>query len=708
MIPLALPLALFLSQAPGSTYYGPAGLPRQQVPVMDPAFAAADRARAVLLARHGEAQRARIDRGIAQVVIAWRPGDGPPSAMETLLVEQFVADDAGLEKLLARFEENLEALDGSSLKVNRVLARHAVLDIGPQTPVDPLFAAFDAGAHLTDDLYDGKLAFVALLNFPVTTLDERLAVGAGWSRRKWAEVRLTGRRGALVGASDGGISSRVPAPVKQGIARAYADAQAYVAGYNLHVHHLLDGSGARLFPKGKRLLSHWNLRDELKSAYGQAGGLARQRALLRAMERIVTQEIPQAAVDSPLVDWNPFTNEVWPAPADSIEGGKAPPASASPSREPDTRYAVLLEQFRALRAADPFVPTAPTAIARKFQVDRELPEERVVALLEEVVSSPLLPRAAKLASARLGRPLEPFDIWYAGFAPPGRPEAALDALTKARYPTPAAFQADIPRILEGLGFAPDRARFIAERIVVEPARGSGHALQAATREDRPRLRTRVGPDGMDYKGYNIAVHELGHNVEQVLSLFAVDHTLLSGVPCNAFTEALAYTFQDRNLLLLGLPAPDAEARRMEAVQALWQAWEISGVALVDLRIWKWLYAHPDATAAELRAATVAIAKEVWNRWFAPVLGVRDSPVLAVYSHIVEEPLYLADYPIGHLVAAQIEERFAKAGKLGPEFERMTVFGSLPADLWMRNATGASLSARALLGEAARALDAQAR
>ena len=52
---------------------------------------------------------------------------------------------------------------------------------------------------------------------------------------------------------------------------------------------------------------------------------------------------------------------------------------------------------------------------------------------------------------------------------------------------------------------------------------------------------------MDYKGYNIAVHELGHNVEQTFSLNFVDHTLLAGVPNTAFTEAIAFVFQERDL-----------------------------------------------------------------------------------------------------------------------------------------------------------------
>ncbi len=684
----------------------PASVP---APAADPAMAsAATRAKGALLARHGEAQRARIERGVDQAARYWRRADGSPAAFEAFALAQFVADDAVLLATLARFEENLEEVDGRFLQANRTLARHAVLDIGPQVPVDALFAAFDTGAHLNDDLYDSKLAFVALLNFPLTTLDERLAQGGSWSRRRWAEARLMGRRGALIGASDGGLAARVPAPVKQQIWAAYTEAQAYVADYNLFAHHLVDGSGERLFPKGKRLLSHWNLRDEVKSLYGQPGGLARQRALARAMERIVTQEIPLSAVNSPLVDWNPFTNEVRPSPAAEIEGGLPPPAQADPAREPDTRYAVLLENFHAARAADPFTPTAPSAIARKFQVDREIPEARLVGMLEEILSSPLVARTGKLVAARLGRPLEPFDIWYAGFTPPGRPESELDAITRKRYPTPQAFAADMPRLLQGLGFSPEKAAWLSDRIAVDPARGSGHAMQAATRDDKPRLRTRVGPDGMDYKGYNIAIHEMGHNVEQVFSLYGVDHTLLSGVPNNAFTEALAFVFQSRNLELLGLPPPTEAERRLEAIEDLWNAYEIAGVALVDIQAWKWLYAHPDATAAQLREAVVSMAKEVWNRWYAPVFGVRDVPILAVYSHMVEEPLYLADYPLGHIIAAQLEERFSKAGKVGPEFERMSTFGSVTPDLWMQNATGQPLSTRALLEDARKALDAQPR
>ncbi len=671
----------------------------------NPALAQAlPRVKAALVARHGEAQRARAERGVDQMAASWRASDGDARAFAALAESSFVSDPAALDATFARFEEALEQLDGHFLEANRFLARHAVLELGPTVPVDPIFATVDTAAHLTDDLFDSKLAFAALLNFPLTTLAERLEKGERWTRRDWAEARLLGRRGALGGTSDGGLSQRVPARVKQAIARAYAGSQAYVADYNLYMHHVLSEGGERLFPKGLRLLSHWNLRDEIKASYALPDGLARQRVIAKAMERIVTQAIPRAAVNDPRVDWNPFTNLVRPAPADAIEGAARPLARVDASREPDTRYAWLLANFDAGRAADPFSPTAPTFIQRKFEIDREMPEARVVALLEAVAGSPLVPRVARVIERRLGRPLEPHDVWYAGFRPRARrTEADLDAMTRARYPTAEAYARDMPRLLEAMGFPPEKARFVAEHIVVEPARGSGHALQAARRGDDPHLRTRVGAEGMDFKGYNIAVHEMGHCVEQVFSLYEVDHTLLSGVPNSAFTEALAMVMQSRDLELLGLGKPDAEAERLLALDDFWATYEIAGVALVDIGVWHWLYQNPKATPAAVRQAVVRIARDVWSRYYAPILGGRDTSLLAIYSHMIEEPLYLPDYPLGHVIGAQIEEQVRKAGALGPEFERMARYGSVAPDLWMRNATGGPVSSAALLRAAEAAL-----
>ena len=40
-------------------------------------------------------------------------------------------------------------------------------------------------------------------------------------------------------------------------------------------------------------------------------------------------------------------------------------------------------------------------------------------------------------------------------------------------------------------------------------------------------------------------------------------------------------------------------------------------------------------------------------------------LLGVYSHMIDAFLYLPDYPIGHLIAFQIEEQMKKAGRSEP-------------------------------------------
>ena len=204
---------------------------------------------------------------------------------------------------------------------------------------------------------------------------------------------------------------------------------------------------------------------------------------------------------------------------------------------------------------------------------------------------------AKLIEARLKRPLEPFDVWYSGFRPGSQyTEAQLDEMVAKKYPTAQAYQQDIPNLLMKLGFAPDRAKYVANNIVVDPARGSGHAMGAEMRAEKAHLRTRVEKGGMNYKGYNIAVHEMGHNVEQTFSLNDVDHTLLKGVPNTAFTEALAFVFQGHDLELLGLPAPDARSQAEKTLNDFWGTYEIAGVALVDMAVWHWMYDHPHGHA----------------------------------------------------------------------------------------------------------------
>src|SRR4030095_6724015 len=291
---------------------------------------------------------------------------------------------------------------------------------------------------------------------------------------------------------------------------------------------------------------------------------------------------------------------------------------------------------------------------------------RVKAMLEEVLSSPLVPKVAALISKRLNRPLEPFDVWYNGFRPRGAyTEEQLDAIVRKKYPTAEAYKADIPNLLQQLGCSEQKAQYPADHIEVDPARGSGHALGAARRADNSHLRTRVEKGGMNYKGFNIAVHEMGHNVEQTFSLNDVDSTLLQVVPNTAFTEALAFVFQAHDLELLALAKPDPKSDALKTLNDFWATYEVAGVALVEMGVWHWMSDHPDATPAQLKEATLGICRDLWNKYYAPVFKKKDVVLtLGIYSHMIDSFLYLPDYPIGHLIAFQIERQIEKTRNLG--------------------------------------------
>jgi hypothetical protein len=646
-----------------------------------------------LVAKHGDSRRARVQLGLKQVAEFWRESDGDQPAFEEFVRKGFAGDQASLDTMFGRFQYLMEQSLGHMNEIGREFRQQTDLDLGPVQPYDEIFAGYDPSAHLSDDLFNNKLAFVVLLNFPLTTLEQRLAEGEKWSRRQWAETRLAEY-----------FSKRVPAEVNLAIAKASAESGQYISEYNIWMHHLLDPQGRRLFPAQMRLLSHWNLRDEIKADYAdKQNGLAKQRMIQKVMECIVTQTIPGAVINNPQLDWNPFSNEVKPAAekdSDFAPAGK----TASNAPEPNTRYLRWLETYRASRLMDPYSPSAPTLIARRFNEDRQIPEERVQKMFEQVLASPVVPRVAALIQKRLGRPLEPFDIWYNGFRPQTKySEAELDAIVAKKYPSPKAYENDIPSLLEKLGFAPDRAKFVAANVVVDPARGSGHAMGAAMRQAKAHLRTRVEKTGMNYKGFNIAVHEMGHNVEQTFSLNAIDYYALNGVPNTAFTEALAFVFQGRDLQLLGLQSPDAQAEALKALNDFWATYEICGVSLVDMRVWHWMYDHPQATPEQLRDAVLQISKEIWNRFYEPVFLQRDIVLLGIYSHMIDSFLYLPDYPIGHMIAFQLEEHMEKAGKIGPEFERVARQGRIAPDLWMKGATGSPVGPEALISAAERAL-----
>lgn len=634
-----------------------------------------------LTALYPEAPATMIERGVRQVAALWQAEDGSAEDFRTFCKTHFAASPQAREKLFLSLSRNFELIFGHNNQVSLELNKPLHLDWGELQEVDLIFAAYAPSAHLTDDLFRNKVAFITILNFPFFSLEEKTAQAPNWSRQDWAYARM----GDL-------FISRVPAAISQEISRISTESDSYISEYNIMMDRLIDSEGNTLFPAGMKLITHWGLRDEIKSNYGNPDGLPKQQMVYQVMKRIIAQDIPQEVINDATYLWNPVSNEVF-------EGDR----KIAFRSEPDTRYQQLLNNFHAHRQVDAYSPNYPTYIQRAFDQGLELSRAQVEALFEEMVSSPVLRDVGSLISQRLGRDLQPFDIWYDGFKMRSAlSEEMLNTTTRQKYPDALAFEKDMPAILMKLGYDKQRAQRIAEKIKVEASRGAGHAWGAQMRSQYSYLRTRIASDGMDYKGYNIAVHELGHNVEQTITLHDVDYYLMNGVPNTAFTEALAFIFQVRDLELLGMEVNDPLADHYRALDNLWGSYEIMGVSLVDMAVWEWMYANPNATAAQLKAQTIQIATAVWNKYFAPVFGVSDQPILAIYSHMISYPLYLSAYPLGHLIEFQIEQA-VKGKNLASEIDRIFTAGRYIPQYWMEKAVGGPISGQPMLDAAAFAL-----
>ena len=636
-----------------------------------------------LIEQHGSEAQLRIETGVKQTANLWRETDGSADNFINFCQQHFISNPEELEILFNKLSAGYEVLFGNFMRITKDLMRPIHLDMGPITPIDMMFGGFNASAHLTEDLFTNRIAFVTTLNFPTYSLTEKTELGSNWSRKQWAYARM----GDI-------FSSRVPAELVQNYSQISTNADAYIDEYNIHMGKLLNENNQALFPEDMKLITHWGLRDEIKSQYANGEkGIEAQEMIYQIMQRIIDQSIPEMVINNPDYTWKPISNSVQ-------KEGK----EISFAPEPNTRYQQVLNLFGAIQKIDAFNPEMPTLIQRTFEGTYEIPVEEVEQLFIDFVSSEQVRNAGKLISQRLGRPLKPYDIWYDGFKSRSSiPAEKLDNAVGKRFTSAQAYQNEIPSILTSLGWKREKAEFFQSKIVVEGSRGAGHAWGGATRQDVALLRTRIGESGMNYKGFNIAMHEFGHTVEQTITLHDVDYYMLNGVPNTAFTEALAFMFQKRDLDVLGIKDDNELKQHLLALDNLWQCYEIMGVSLVDINLWRWLYNNPNATPEQLKEATITIAKDVWNKYYADVFGTTDEPILAIYSHMISNPLYLSAYPMGLLIDFQLEQHI-EGKNFANEVQRIFEQGKLIPQLWMKEAVGSPLSIEPTLTAAEKALE----
>jgi hypothetical protein len=179
---------------------------------------------------------------------------------------------------------------------------------------------------------------------------------------------------------------------------------------------------------------------------------------------------------------------------------------------------------------------------------------------------------------------------------------------------------------------------------------------------------------------------------------------LRGVPGSCAVEAVANVFCDTRFRLVGvkLSTEDIAPLDQMTIQSMLASCQMSGPGLLELRVWRWLYEHPEATAEQLRDAVLQIAADIWREFYEPYFGPDPYYLPAAYQHMIGYPLYLANYVLSDIALQQMRA-YVRDKDRASELLRMYTIGRLTPDLWMERAVGAPLSVEPLLRDAERVL-----
>ena len=191
--------------------------------------------------------------GVQQAAALWTAEDGSQADFDQLVKEYYCTTDSErvvlFESLSRIFENVYQSADMLTVELLRPTQLTNAAE--PQVP-DWIMSGYSPLAHFSDDMFANKLAFITIMNFPHYSLEEKNTLGKEWSRQQWAMARM----GDI-------FTTRVPAKVNTRMAESLANAENYIADYNIYMGNLRTEDGRQLWDNDKVLLSHWNLRDEL-------------------------------------------------------------------------------------------------------------------------------------------------------------------------------------------------------------------------------------------------------------------------------------------------------------------------------------------------------------------------------------------------------------------------------------------------------------
>ncbi|MCA1757241.1 MAG: hypothetical protein LC649_07275, partial [Bacteroidales bacterium] len=581
------------------------------------------------------------------------------------------------EENFLRVSDNLVTLQGHMSKIrSRINESNAFTDRS-KVKVDPFFRESIPGF----DPWESRLAHFVQLNYPYYSLDEKREMGPGWDRMKWAMVR---------------VGDYYHMRTDPGFSRAEADEVRefgkYMDNYFFRMNHISSPDGTYPFAEGAGsfLHSHRGIRDNVKEEYTKAGGLERQILSGKVIEHIVMGTVPAEFITDTTTRWDPWKNELY-----RMEEGSPEPIPFTP--EGEIRYAGLRSAFLNRTSEDVLYEPNSTVITRTFENNNLKPDE-VEKLIRDFLSDPVFAEVGKLIENRLGRTLQPFDLWYSGFQEQSLYGAEmLDSITKARYPDPMALQNDLGDILVRMGFEKGEAEYIGNHISVRPVGSGGYSNQPPLRNDTALLTTMFGTDGLDYKSYRVAMHELGHNVCGIYSTRNIDNFVLAGVPTGGITEGYAELLAYKNIQGLGLKASTPEEQKHNlALAAFWYLAEMGGQALTEIEVWKWMYANPGFSAGELSDAVNSITTGIWNQYYSEIFGgLSDQHILAIYNHFITGSHYLYNYYMANVIVLQLSDAF-EGDNLAANLENACLEGETLPELWMVRATGEDISLNAVI------------
>jgi hypothetical protein len=176
--------------------------------------------------------------------------------------------------------------------------------VGDSLPeTDSAFATFDPAPDLAEQFYDQKIAFITLLNFEKSTLDDMLAAGSDWDAARWAEARIAGSFGP-----------RIPKEVADLARDLHFKSYHWVSNFHVPVGTMTDTTGRRWFESDRGLLAHWLIREEMKGGYNDPDGLHKQRALSWVVTSMEHSPSPSWIEPPPKTGILPRTPSAGPTP----------------------------------------------------------------------------------------------------------------------------------------------------------------------------------------------------------------------------------------------------------------------------------------------------------------------------------------------------------------------------------------------------------